>query len=83
MSKTKTNPDVCANCRYYSEYEEFDADDLEDDPDMTTGYCRRFPPVTIPGYISQTAFPEVSGSNGWCGEFTPVLREFLHEPIPK
>lgn len=71
MTKTKETPDICENCRYYSQYDEFDPEDLKDDPDITTGNCRRFPPVTLPGYISQSVFPEVSGPYGWCGEFTP------------
>lgn len=71
MAKTKESPDICENCRYYKELDEFEPEDLKENPDIPTGICRRFPPVTIPGYISQAAFPEVSGPTGWCGEFTP------------
>lgn len=75
MSKNKRDPQreslqACETCRYYQEIEDLDKDD-RDDPEIITGVCRRFPPVTIAGVEASSVYPGVSGSTDWCGEFTP------------
>lgn len=71
MTRSKpTQEDACVSCRYYQEAEDLEEDD-RDDPETITGICRRYPPVTIPGVDTVSVYPEVVGSTGWCGEFTP------------
>jgi hypothetical protein len=69
----------CGLCRYYQSFEqdegieeEEEDDEEEDDPEAVTGYCRRYPPHYFPNIpVAISAWPEVSGKKGWCGEFIP------------
>lgn len=66
------NSEHCGHCRYYLEFTEDEQDDDEDDPDVMTGNCRRYPPILLPSIpVAVSAYPEVSATKGWCGEFVP------------
>lgn len=61
----------CNNCRYFKELEDLEDEDRSD-PEIITGICRRYPPRLFPGIPYATSeYPEVCGSTGWCGEYTP------------
>ena len=67
MTRDIRQIESCSLCRYFEEFPDL-ADD-EDEDDFPTGLCRRYPPTQFPGLPS--TYPEVIGSSGWCGEFTP------------
>jgi hypothetical protein len=70
MKDTEKQPDTCAECQYYLEYDDLDPEEMEEDD--YTGVCRRYPPVVFPGITATSVYPDVSGPKGWCGEFMPI-----------